>query len=920
MRKDDESLSERPATEGGMQAGKHPQTIATKLLPPRCVGLIERPRLLGLATQVRTKRLSVIKAPAGFGKTSLAAEWAGRLSLSGDSVAWFSIDATDNQPTQFLFYVSHALQRACDGVGNAAIDLIRETSLISPPVIVSALINGLVEIDEEVCLVLEDYHWLSDPAIHDAVALLLRHAPAHFHLVLVTRTEPPLPLAGLRAQNQLLEIKPLDLRFDLEETRQFLEHEGLGPLEPTELSLLREKTEGWPAGLRIAASTFSQSGKNFGQYVRQLSGTLRPIGAYLAELVDVLPREMTQFMLRVAVVDKFCAPLCQAISQQKSSQDLLDWIANRQLLMIPLDHEGRWYRYHTLQLEYLRQRLEAELGAAEIAALHQRASHWYASQELWTEAVQQAIAAGDTEQAASWIKNAAMALVKKGDLLTLLGWQQLFPMARSPTELKLAIAWGMALAIRLEETLELLRQIESDLDRQQSPENAAIASECATIRSAAIALGDDSEKALSLAEDCLRRSNDPWTTNVASNVVRFGYLKAGDLAKFYATPWIPYSLDENKRNLFASVYRRCLQGLAEVLQLHLSAAEDYYLDAVALAEQHVGPNSVAAALPLSLLAQIRYEQGRIDEAEGMVFDRLPILSATAMLDCVLVAYFVLVRLAGFRKNPSRAYTLLEQAENLGLTRHWGRLVAAALLERVRLSCLEGRISESAAYLDRLDRVAADYPAPKSCAWSDIHRYGALARAHVALSQDRPQSAISILEKLQHEADDAHNYYFGLRVGTHLATAFLRAGDRADALRVFRKVLSAGAKAGLYQTILDEGPEIGTLLSDVRKDPRAADSADFVSYLDRLIEGHRARYRSEVKASPASAIADPLSVREGDILNLIAQGRGNKEIARILSIAPETVKSHVKHIFIKLNVERRAQAVSRAQSLGLVGTP
>jgi hypothetical protein len=229
----------------------------------------------------------------------------------------------------------------------------------------------------------------------------------------------------------------------------------------------------------------------------------------------------------------------------------------------------------------------------------------------------------------------------------------------------------MALAIRIEEMLQLLRQVESDLSDEYLAESAALACECATIRSVAIALGDDSQGALSLAEDCLSRTNDPWTANVASNVARFGYLKAGDLTKFYATPWIPYSLDEDRRNVFASVYRRCLQGLAEVQQLRLSAAERYYVDAVALAEQHVGANSVAAALPFSLLAQIRYEQGRMDEAEDMLFERLPILSAAAMLDCVLSAYFVLVRLAVSRRNFPRAHTLLEQAENLGIVRGWG---------------------------------------------------------------------------------------------------------------------------------------------------------------------------------------------------------------------------------------------------------
>ena len=475
--------------------------------------------------------------------------------------------------------------------------------------------------------------------------------------------------------------------------------------------------------------------------------------------------------------------------------------------------------------------------------------------------------------------------------------------------------------IRLKETLELLEEIESDLADQHSPESVAIACECATIRSVALVLGDDTEQALPIAENCLGRSNDTWTTNVASNVVRLGCLKAGDLAKFYATPWIPHSLDEDRRNVFASVYRRCLQGLAEVQQIRLTAAERYYLDAIALAERYVGPDSVAAALPLSLLAQIRYEQGRVDEAEGMVFDRLPILSATAMLDCVLAAYLVLVRLAGLRINPSRAYALLEQAENLGLTRHWGQLVAAAVLERVRLSCLEGKISESVAHLDRLDRIAREYPVSNACAWSDIHRYSALAHARVALLQDDSRNAISILKNLQREVDNAHSYYFGLRVDADLAMAHFRAGDRADALVTLRKVLDRGLQEGVYQTILDQGPEIGILLSSVRKNAaRTGDLTEFVAYVDRLIEGHTARYQPQGKESTTSAAEEPLSAREGNVLNLIAEGRSNKEIGRILSIAPETVKSHVKHIFIKLNVERRAQAVSRAQSLGLVGTP
>jgi LuxR family maltose regulon positive regulatory protein len=398
-------------------------------------------------------------------------------------------------------------------------------------------------------------------------------------------------------------------------------------------------------------------------------------------------------------------------------------------------------------------------------------------------------------------------------------------------------------------------------------------------------------------------------------------LKSGNLSSFYAAPWIPYSSNEDKRYLFAAVYRRCLQGVAELQQLHIATAERHYVDAISLAEHHMGPNSVAAALPSCLLAQIRYEQGNMDEAERLLFDRLPIVSSAAMLDCVLSAYIVLVRLAASRANLSRAYTLLEQAENLGRTRRWGRLTAASLLERVRLFCLEGRISESLASLDQLRRLAADYPVPGSCAWSDIHRYSALSQAYVDLARGRPESAVLILKTLQREAVEANNHYFGLRVATDLAVATLRAGENDAAETAIRDVLNAGLQNGLYQTVLDQGPEIGMLLPKARNAAmRTGDSAGLPSYIDRLLRDCRSRYQPQVESTSTQTLAEPLSPREREVLGLIAQGRSNKEIAKLLAIAPETVKTHVKNIFIKFNVEKRAHAVSRAQNMGFLATP
>jgi LuxR family maltose regulon positive regulatory protein len=913
-----DTVTGAPPPKGPTLSGK--KLLATKIVPPRSQGLIERPRLLGKTSQLSGKRLVVVKAPAGFGKTSLAVTWVEALQQSGKAVAWLTIDSDDDEPATFLFYVSHALQRACEEVGTAALDLIHESFLINPRAFVSSLINDLADLDEEIYLFLEDYHWITNNEIHEALAFFLKNAPSPCHVVLTTRTEPPLPLAALRAQNQLLEIDASTLRFDLRETQKFFEVERASTLAPSDLRLLHEKTEGWPAALRIVASTPIESKKDFGQYVQRLSGAQRTIGAYLEEVLGGLPREMVQFMLRTAILDRLCASLCEAVTGASSSREFLGLIEKRQLLLVPLDQEGVWYRYHPLLAEYLAQRLESELGN-EIPGLHQRASQWYAAQELWTDAVHHAFTAGDSVRALSWIKNAAMPLVKRGDLFTLLGWQRLFPsgLMRSQPEIRLAIAWGMALAIRYDEALGLVDEIERDMSPDHSPEKDASRCEYETVRAVAFALKDDSEAALSIAKDCIGQSTDPWTANVASNVVRLGYLKQGDMKKFYATPWIAYSLDEDRRNVFASVYYRCLQGLAEAQQLRIASADRYFRDALRLAEQHVGPNSVAAALPATLIARIRYEQGRLDEAEELLIDRLSLINDGTMLDCVLSAYWVMARIAIHRMNLERANTLLERAENQGNTRGWGRLSAAAMFERARLCLTEDRIEEAAEHLHRLERLSTDYPVTSDCAWSDIHRYTALARAYLASAEERFEDAISILAQLQRELENVRNLHFALRVELLLAIVRFKAKQIAEGLESFSKVVAAFAPVGIYRTILDEGAKVGPLLVAFQESAeRTGSSPELMSYVSNLIAGWTARFGSVPAQTLTSAVSETLSAREADILKLIADGLSNKEIARDLAIAPETVKTHVKNIFAKLNVERRAQAVSRAQSLGLAG--
>jgi LuxR family maltose regulon positive regulatory protein len=891
--------------------------LATKILPARFGGLVARPRLAAILSQLPAKRLAVIKAPAGFGKSSLAAACAEKLEQRGNCVGWLTIDSDDDEATRFLFYVSHALHHACPEVGAGAIELILENNLIDPTVVLSGLINDLAEIEDDVYLFLEDYHWLSASRIHQTVAYFLRHAPSHCHVVITTRTEPPLPLATLRAQNQLVEIDAEALRFDMQEIQAFLDSTTPGVLEFSDVQLLQSKTEGWPAALRIISSMPSQSGFGLKEYVHNLSGSQRPIAAYLAEMLEGLPVELVDFMLRTAILDRLSGPLCEAVTGSSSSRTILASLAERQILLTPLDKDGAWFRYHALLAEYLKQRLETD-RAIEIPELHGRAALWYASHEIWTEAVQHAIAAGASGRAISWISTCAMALIKRGDLFTLLEWQRQFPdeLMRGQGEVRLAIAWGLSLALRFDDALKLVTDIERDIAATRLPEGGLL-HECQAIRSVAIALKDDSERALPPAQDCVNRSSDPWTANVASNVVRFSHMKAGNLEQFHATPWIPYSAEEDRRNVFASVYRHCLNGLAEERQTRLAAADEHYHEGLRIAEQDVGPNSVAAALPASLIARIKYEQGQIEEAEAWVIDRVPLITSGTMLDCVWSAYFVISRVAAARMNFERARTLLERAENLGAARDWGRLSAGVIAEQTRLYLNDGRLDEAAACVDRLERLARKYPAPRPCAWSEIEWHHKLARAHLLAHQAHPEEAISILQQLQHEAEAMQHRRFVICIAIRLSVVQLSAGKILEAVSRFRRVLAACAAAGLYQTILDEGPIISELLW--RTQEAGSVKADLLPYVDRLVAGMQRTGQERSAPTSGTQVLAALSPRETDILTLIAEGLSNKEIARNLDIGPETVKSHLKSVFTKLGVEKRAQAVSRAQTLGLVIT-
>jgi LuxR family maltose regulon positive regulatory protein len=896
--------------------------LATKVIPPRLpADLIVRPRLAGLAERAASKRLTVIKAPAGFGKTSLAIIWLDRLRANSAHVAWLSLDAEDDEPARFLNCLAHALRHACGTVGGAAISLTADAAFVSPHAIVATLINELVELDDEVVLFLDDYHLVSLPAVHDVMSFLIQRAPPNVHVVLCSRTDPPLPLARLRAGGDLLEIDASALRFDFDETRRFVEHALPGSLNPSHIETLFASTEGWAAALRISMSVLSREEYRQVQQRSAPPGSFRPFAAYIEHMFERLPGEMVEFMLRTSVLDRLGAPLCEAITGLRSSQRMLDEIADGHFLLQALDCDGQWFRYHPLMREYLRGKLETQ-RADEVAELHCRACEWYGRQELWTEAVKHAIAAGVTDNAMRLMERCAMALVKQGDLLSLLGLQRRFPagLAGAQVKVTLAIAWGMALAMRFDEALGMLDAVEHDIASHTGAGPKDIRWECTVIRSVIAGLKDHPERALAIAERCLDHpSADTWITNVASNVVRFGHWKTGHPEALYATPWMPYAIEERRRNLYSSVYRLCLLGHAEMEQLHFELAERYFADSMRLAERYAGPDSISVALCAPMIGQIWYEQGRLDDAETLVADLMSIIDVAVMLDSALVAYRILIRIAVARSDASKAYALLERAQLLGCARQWERMTAAALVEYIHLYLAEGRMVEAASCVTQLDRLAHSNSHPSHSISVEIENYRALGAASVAAAQHRTEEAAVMLSAALQSAEGRHGGVLAIRLRTTLALVWLAANERARAIEVFREVLEVAAPARVYQSILDTGPEIGELLQAVCEDTRhTAQWTELGSYINHLLEGWRILYQSG--GSPRRGTErGSLSSREREIVDLIARGQSNKEIANTLGIGAETVKSHVKSIFTKLGVDKRAQAVARVRDLGLEGS-
>lgn len=900
--------------------------ITTKLSPPRLAGrLVQRQRLINNLSQAAASALILVEASAGFGKTTLLAQWRKELLSQGRAVAWLSLDREDDSPHQFMTYLVSALGAALPGVGEGARALLQSGPLVPPKVVVSILINELAALQQEVHLILDDYHTITSNEIHQLLVYLLTHAPENFHLVIASRSEPELPLSGLRAGGQLFELNDSDLRFEMEECRQYFDGALSEKLSSSDIQRLHDATEGWVTGLQIAAISpgIKQQTVDFKETI---SGGMRAISAYMGDVVLAsLSEEVLHFLLRASLLERFNASLCEAVTGIENSQAILDFLIAHRLFIQPLDEEGVWFRFHHLFADYLKHRLKQEYGD-EVVALHRCAYHWFAEQQLWAEAVRHALAAGDSEKAIAWVEQCAMSMVEASNMAQLMEWVGHLPEEPLKKHLPLMVAeaWSLALLFKFEETKRLLAQIEEEIELAPESERKGIAFSVKVIRALIFGLSDDTLAARSLGTELLeqwpRDVELPFAVGVLCNVLTFAHLHAGEYEQAKDVQLRALDDDSGRTNLFVTVYRKDLIGLIALKQGKLADATRWFGEALALAESKEGRRSVVATMSACFLAKICYEQNRIDEAEALLADRWDIIDEGCFIDAAMRAYLTTSRIQLLQGDVEKARSLLQQAERVATRRGWTRMLAACSAERIRIALSEGDLRTAEEQLQRLQGMVPEDCYPIASASSSITYLAAVARARVAIAQSLggdSQSArkkVDLLRSLIEELSALGSHYAANEVRIVLCLAQERIGDRESALVSLGECLQSGRSMGFARSFLDEGQCMSELLQAYGTRHNKDD------YLKGLCDSFAAELESEDTSVTSQSVAEEgadISQRELEILTLIEKGLANKEIARVLGISLGTVKWHVKNIYRKLDVSSRTQAVSEAKAMGLM---
>jgi LuxR family maltose regulon positive regulatory protein len=920
--------------------------LQTKLyIPPPRPELISRPRLIERLNAGLSCKLTLISAPAGFGKTTLLSEWikeygvrsrkrTGATARTPDSLlpptvdrtpscAWLSLDAGDNDLVRFLSYLIAALQTIKPGIGQPIQGLLQSPDAHRPESefesVLALLVNEIAGWTQGTgahgrsVLVLDDYHAIETPGVDRALAFLLEHLPpppGGLHLVLASRTDPTLPLSRLRARGQLAELRTADLRFTGDEIAAFFGR--VVPLSPSpdDVRTLEERTEGWITGLQLAALAMQGLDRQdqVARFVQSFGGSHRYVIDYLVdEVLDQQPPEVLEWLLQTSILDRLIAPLCNAVVGREDSQALLERLDAANLFLIPLDGERRWYRYHHLFVELLRQRLH-QTRPGQAPTLHRRAGIWYASHGYPLEAVQHALVGGDLEQAADRIEAAGLTLIGQGAFTTVRNWIETLPadLVRERPHLCVYHAWTSSFTHRLEAIEPFLQQAQRALPADETKARD-VRGHIATLRAWNARRRRDNALAIDLLTEAADWLDDAPAGPQGTPFVRtFAALNLG----------LAYLDDGSLVNAAHALRKAASQGEA-------------------------AGNDLAALTATSYLAAVLILQGRLHEAARLCKQTIQNQLARhgkPHPTCCLIYLRLAWVLAewndvdGFYAHLSQAVLLADQirydavVKAGSLSMAWEKQILAEQGRMVEISDDVAEIVERVMAAERtIDAAAADVVSELESRNTAVYLaddayfeiwpgYSEHSRARQLAEKGREQEALDLYARICQAAQQVQGIGQMIEARSSQALIHQSQGDLERALEALAEALCLSEPEGYVRTYADRGEPMAQLLS---KAAARGIRPDYTAKLLAAFEGGTTIDNRRPTTGQQASLVEPLSPRELEVLRLVAQGLSNHEICERLFLALSTVKGHNRNIYGKLQVTSRTQAVARARELGLL---
>ena len=886
--------------------------VSTKLRPSQArPKLVARPRLSERLDPEAGRRLTLVSAPAGFGKTTLLSRWWNSITGGERCAAWLSLDEGDNDPTRFLSYLVTAIRRAVDseGFGEGVLAALRSPEPRMEPVL-GAIVNEVGDLPCGLDIVLDDYHAIDSQDIHRIVSYLLERLPDSAHVVVSSRVDPPLPLARLRARGQMAELVAADLAFTREEAAAFLKGVMGLDLSAADVMALEEITEGWIAGLQLAALSMRER-EVVSDFIGSFSGSHRNVLDFLAE--EVLERQdedIREFLLQTSILDGLTGPLCDALTGRSDGQETLEKLERDNLFLVALDEERRWYRYHPLFAGFLRERLGRERPES-VVELHVKASEWNERNGGLSTATEHALSAGDYERAARLIEHGIGQTWYRGEVATLLGWLGRLPreeMRRRPL-LLIWYAAGLMLTGDPEGTETLLDEAEEAVSPQEDGDPKHVLPTAAAVRSLrSRRLGDAREaveharRALSLLpEDNLNPR--PFVALSLAQAYRAAgdgeaataaFAEAGSLGRAAGHDYVALSAMACEANL--RLARGGLRKADDVLRRALKYAAERGAGLLpAVGSVHIG------------MGELLYEWDDLERAERHLTEGVELASRTGDLEILIWGHLALAAVKRARGDAGGAMEKAREAEQVARSSGSEQAIIDALTWSARLQLMGGDPAAAASEHERAAAVGEVRRRPRELERTML--------ARLVIARNRPDEALELLAQLHETAKTAART---IEVLTLRALALRAKGEEERAVGVLAEALAPAEPEGYVRTFVDERPPVGDLLSGALEARRRNRLGPPVSerYLEKLLAAVEQDALAG-DASPAAEPPEPLSERELEVLRLVAAGKTNRGIASELFVSVGTVKTHTNNLYRKLEAHSRMQAVARARELNLI---